>query len=142
MPILGSATAAASSTPDSLPSIESSLPSVRRLAKNMASNATGSRVSSSSRGSDASADTAVTATHPATSTMSAEHQRTFDAFLYPADSYENGVYWAALPRKERAKFISRTQGEESRHEWAGIWADFKSDPLLPLIKYWRAYVLP
>ena len=72
----------------------------------------------------------------------ADHQQAMNEYLFPSDSWKNGVYWAELPPKERLQFINEQQNKEWGFELAGIWADFKSDPMLPFLKYWRNYVMP
>ena len=58
------------------------------------------------------------------------------AELYPADSWvqHNGqyVYWADLPRSERAAFAWKSEGAQWSHMFSSTWAEFKSDPLLPV----------
>ncbi len=42
--------------------------------------------------------------------------------LYPADSYRGKVYWKAIPRKRRQKFIARQQWAETKRESKEVWA--------------------
>lgn len=102
---------------------------------------------SNTSGNSESGLTAVNSPSPPASKMmldggNTEHQQAMDAYLFPSDSWKNGVYWAALPPKERLQFINEQQNKEWGMEIAGLWADFKSDPCLPFIKYWRNYVMP
>ncbi|KAF3902162.1 hypothetical protein ABW21_db0206095 [Orbilia brochopaga] len=78
------------------------------------------------------------------STDSLPHRAIFDPLLLPADSYDvNGTYWADLPLSKRVKFVlDYDLGVEGKQEWAEIWADAKKNPFSPIVKYFKAAVLP
>lgn len=91
-----------------------------------------------SNDSERSAATAVPS-EPRSSALDA----TLNSYLFPSDSWtSDGTYWASLPSGERRAFVSSEQGKENKMERQSLWNDFKSDPMLPAIKYWRNYVMP
>ncbi|KAI0125722.1 major facilitator superfamily domain-containing protein [Xylariales sp. AK1849] len=67
----------------------------------------------------------------------------FKHLTHPDDSYTpEGVYWADLPFRKRASFVSKVDRAESASEARSIWEMVKKDPLSPLGWYWRNAILP
>ncbi|CAD6565565.1 MAG: hypothetical protein TREMPRED_001530 [Tremellales sp. Tagirdzhanova-0007] len=61
--------------------------------------------------------------------------------LAPADSYQDGVYWADLPRAQRSKWVNTQSNTEARRELGVIGRMFRRDPLSPLGAYSRRYII-
>lgn len=72
-----------------------------------------------------------------------EEEEAFRKFLCPDDIYdENGVYWADMPRRERARFNWAVEMRELKSETAYFWNMFKKDPLSIVGHYFSHCVVP
>ena len=61
--------------------------------------------------------------------------------LYPEDAFHGQTYWADLPRKEQAKWISEQSNAEAAREFGQVWQIFKTDPLRPFSLYFHNYAV-
>lgn len=60
--------------------------------------------------------------------------------LLPEDSYQDGVYWADLPSKERRKWINNQMSNETMRELKAVGRMTREDPLRPISAYFSKYV--
>ncbi|KAF3912432.1 hypothetical protein ABW20_dc0101883 [Dactylellina cionopaga] len=79
-----------------------------------------------------------------TSTDSLPERAIFDPIFLPADSYDiDGTYWADMPLSKRVPFVLNYDfNVEGKREWGEIWEGAKKNPFSPLMRYFRAAVLP
>lgn len=62
--------------------------------------------------------------------------------LYPEDSYQGSVFWAALPFQECLAWANQQSHRETQLELRLLAKEFKKDPLQPLHNYTRRYGIP
>ena len=61
--------------------------------------------------------------------------------LYSEDAFHGQTYWADLPGKEQAKWISEQNNAEAAREFSQVWQTFKTDPLKPFTLYFHNYAV-
>lgn len=83
------------------------------------------------------------ATQDPLTTMTDNERQIFDYLIKPDDMYnEAGVYFHDLPLLQKVKFVTATDGKETRRELHNIWEMTKRDPLSPVTYYIRNMVIP
>src|SRR5271156_2210291 len=61
--------------------------------------------------------------------------------LFPEDAFQNGVYWADLPFRQRVTWVNNQSNAEALREIKLLAHEFYMDPLQPFRDYFEKYVI-